>query len=224
MLGSFAVGKTSLVRQYVHSMFDERYHTTVGVKIDKKQLRIDERTIDLILWDLAGEEESFNVRSAYLQGAAGAVLVADGTRGETLDVALELGRKLTSEVGEVPVVLLVNKSDLSAAGMGAPDDVAAHKISAKTGEGLDALESWLEQVVNTRLSAREAPALSRARHREGVSRAHGHLRAALSQIAGAPELAAAEVHLGLRAIESLTGRIDVEDVLDQVFSQFCIGK
>ena len=113
MLGAFAVGKTSLVRQYVYSIFGGRYQTTIGVKIDRKRLQIDDRTVDLILWDLAGEEESFKVRSSYLQGSAGAVLVADGTRGETLDVVLDLKRKLEAEVGDVPFVLLVNKSDLS---------------------------------------------------------------------------------------------------------------
>lgn len=113
MLGAFAVGKTSLVRQYVYSIFSGKYQTTIGVKIDRKSLLIDGQAIELILWDLAGEEESINVRSSYLRGAAGALLVADGTRGETLEVAFDLKRKLYAEAGQVPVVLLVNKSDLA---------------------------------------------------------------------------------------------------------------
>ena len=113
MLGAYAVGKTSLVQQYVYSIFSGKYQTTIGVKVDKKRLQIDDQTVDLILWDLAGEEESINVRSSYLRGSAGAVLVADGTRGETLNVVFDLQRKLFAEVGEVPVVLLVNKSDLT---------------------------------------------------------------------------------------------------------------
>ena len=98
------------------------------------------------------------------------------------------------------------------------------ELSAKSGLGLPALEGWLEEVVRDRLSRREAPALSRARHRQAVERALDHLMAAQSQLARAPELAASDVHLAIRALESLTGRIDVEDVLDRVFSQFCIGK
>ena len=98
------------------------------------------------------------------------------------------------------------------------------KLCAKSGEGLSALEGWLERQVIERLSRREAPALSRARHRQAVERALDHLKAAQSQLARAPELAASDVHLAIRALESLTGRIDVEDVLDRVFSQFCIGK
>ena len=112
MLGAYAVGKTSLVRQYVYSIFGGKYQTTIGVKVDKKQLQIDNQVVDLILWDLAGEEESINVRNSYLRGSAGAVLVADGTRGETLDVVFDLKSKLNAEVGDVPVVLLINKLDL----------------------------------------------------------------------------------------------------------------
>ncbi|VXC88715.1 tRNA modification GTPase MnmE [Oceanicaulis sp. 350] len=98
------------------------------------------------------------------------------------------------------------------------------KLCAKSGEGLPALEGWLERQVIERLSRREAPALSRARHRQAVERALDHLNAARGQLSRAPELAASDVHLAMRALESLTGRIDVEDVLDRVFSQFCIGK
>ena len=113
MLGAFAVGKTSLVRRYVHSIFDDKYQTTLGVKIDQKSLQVDDHDIELILWDLAGEDEFIKVRSSYLRGSAGAVLVADGTRGDTLDSVFTLREKLSDEVGEVPVVLLINKSDLS---------------------------------------------------------------------------------------------------------------
>lgn len=113
MLGAFAVGKTSLVRRYVHSVFDEKYQTTLGVKIDQKSLLLDDHKIELILWDLAGEDEFIKVRSSYLRGSSGAILVADGTRGETLNTAFELKDKLESEVGDVPLVLLINKSDLS---------------------------------------------------------------------------------------------------------------
>lgn len=112
MLGAFAVGKTSLVQRYVHSMFSDRYQTTLGVKIDKKNLQHDGRSIEFILWDLAGEDDFINVRSSYLRGSAGGVLVADGTRAETLDIVFELKQKLQQEVGEVPVILIINKSDL----------------------------------------------------------------------------------------------------------------
>ncbi|MDH3534450.1 MAG: GTP-binding protein [Gammaproteobacteria bacterium] len=112
MLGAFAVGKTSLVQQYVNSIFSEKYQTTLGVKIDKKSLQIENQAIELILWDLAGEDEFMKVRESYLRGSSGAMLVADGSRAETLEISLGLKDRLYSEVGEVPVVLIVNKSDL----------------------------------------------------------------------------------------------------------------
>lgn len=112
MLGAYAAGKTSLVQQYVFSIFSGKYQTTIGVKIDKKTVQFDDEAVELILWDLAGQEEVINVRRSYLRGSAGAILVVDGTRGETLDVVFDLRQKLIEEADEVPVVLMVNKSDL----------------------------------------------------------------------------------------------------------------
>lgn len=112
MLGAFAVGKTSLVQRYVNGLFSEKYITTLGVKIDKKTLDVDGQQISLILWDLAGEDEFMRVRSSYLRGSSAAILVADGTREESLDIALELNQKIQKEVGAIPTILLVNKSDL----------------------------------------------------------------------------------------------------------------
>lgn len=112
LLGAFAVGKTSLVQQFVSSIFSEKYQTTLGVKIDKKSLTVGSDDVELILWDLAGEDEFMKVRTSYLRGSAGALLIADGSRGETLDIAVELKSKLVAEVGDVPCILLINKSDL----------------------------------------------------------------------------------------------------------------
>jgi len=112
MLGGFSVGKTSLVKRYVHSVFSETYLTTVGVKIDKKTVTLPDRTVNLILWDLAGEDDINSLRMTYLRGAAGYVLVADGTRPSTLDVALSLRQRVEAEYGPLPFVLLLNKSDL----------------------------------------------------------------------------------------------------------------
>ena len=90
MLGGFSVGKTSLVKRFVESVFSETYLTTVGVKIDKKTVVLSDRIVNLILWDLAGEDNISSLRMSYLRGAAGYVLVADGTRRSTLNVALSL--------------------------------------------------------------------------------------------------------------------------------------
>src|SRR5260221_3830986 len=90
VLGGFGVGKTSLVKRYVQSIFSETYLTTVGVKIDKKTVNLSDRLVHLILWDVAGEDDIFSLRMSYLRGSAGYVLVGDWTRRSTLDVAPSL--------------------------------------------------------------------------------------------------------------------------------------
>jgi hypothetical protein len=112
MLGGFSVGKTSLVKRYVQSVFSETYLTTVGVKIDKKTVELPDRTVTLILWDLAGEDDISSLRMSYLRGSSGYVLVADGTRPSTLEMALSLRQRVESDYGPLPFVLLLNKNDL----------------------------------------------------------------------------------------------------------------
>ncbi len=113
MLGGFAVGKTSLVRRFVQSIFSDNYLTTVGVKIDKKSVAFPDKTVDLILWDLAGEDDIGSFRVSYVRGATGLVLVVDGTRPATLGVALTLRERVEAEFGAMPFILLLNKSDLA---------------------------------------------------------------------------------------------------------------
>jgi len=112
ILGSFAVGKTSLVQRFVKGIFSEKYLTTLGVKIDKQSVRVDDKELELIVWDLAGEDEFMKIRNSYLRGAAGYMLVVDGTRWETLDTAIDLKRRVDKEVAELPFILLINKSDM----------------------------------------------------------------------------------------------------------------
>ena len=112
MLGAFAVGKTSLVSRYVKSIFSDNYLTTVGVKIDKKTVTVDSIEVNLILWDLAGEDEFVQLQTSYLKGSAGYILVADGTRSDTLLKAFTLQRKAEEAVGKVPFALVINKADL----------------------------------------------------------------------------------------------------------------
>jgi small GTP-binding protein len=145
MLGGFSVGKTSLVKRFVESVFSETYLTTVGVKIDKKTVDLGERAVNLILWDVAGEDDVSTVRMTYLRGCAGYVLVADGTRPSTLAVALSLRERVDAEHGRLPVVLLLNKHDLHeqwAIGSAQMDDLrqagwSVRASSARTGEGVE---------------------------------------------------------------------------------------
>jgi small GTP-binding protein len=112
LLGAFGVGKTSLVRRFVDTIFSDAYLTTVGVKIDKKLLTVGGEQMALILWDIAGEDDIAAVRVSYLRGAAGYLLVIDGTRPETLDTAVSIQARVDAEIGSVPFVALLNKADL----------------------------------------------------------------------------------------------------------------
>lgn len=112
MVGSFATGKTSLVARFVKSIYSEIYQTTVGVKIDKKIIQINQHELTLMLWDLHGEDEFQKVQLSYLRGSSGYFLVVDGTRRETLDKAFSLQKKVEESIGEVPFILILNKADL----------------------------------------------------------------------------------------------------------------
>ncbi|CAN2039041.1 GTP-binding protein [Candidatus Magnetomoraceae bacterium gMMP-15] len=112
MLGAFATGKTSLVQRFVKSIFSEKYLSTVGVKIDKKTISLGEKKVDLMLWDIHGEDEFQKVRTSYLRGMSGYFLVVDGTRKNTLDTALMLRERAEKAIGRVPFMIVFNKSDL----------------------------------------------------------------------------------------------------------------
>lgn len=113
LLGTSGVGKTSLVAQFVHSMFSEKYLTTVGVKIDKKAVQIDGTEVTLVIWDLAGDDDFQRLQTSYLRGTSGYLLVADGTRRVTLDQALELQKRVAETLGGAPFILALNKADLA---------------------------------------------------------------------------------------------------------------
>ncbi len=102
--------------------------------------------------------------------------------------------------------------------------VTALPLSARDGVGVPDLLAHLTAQVRTRLGASEAPSLTRARHRHALEEAAEALDAALSQAALAPELAGERARQAALAIGRITGRVDVEDILDRVFADFCIGK
>ena len=145
MLGAAGVGKTSLVRRYVESIFSERYQATVGVKIDRRVVTLDSTTLNLMLWDLQGEAQHQATRLEYLRGAAGYLLVTDATRRETLEIALDISRRVATVVPGVPSLIVVNKADLTGEiDIGEPllADLRARghivvETSARTGQGVE---------------------------------------------------------------------------------------
>lgn len=112
LLGDFAVGKTSLVRRYVEGRFDDRYLSTIGVKISRKHIATDNYELNLIIWDLAGGEEFAGHDRNYLRGAAGALLVCDLTRPDTFALLVKYAQQLYENNPGAVLAVAANKSDL----------------------------------------------------------------------------------------------------------------
>jgi small GTP-binding protein len=151
MVGVFGVGKTCLVQQFVHSIFSPKYHSTVGVKIDRKVVSLDGTEANLLLWDLAGRDGVEDVNENYLRGSHAILYVVDGTRKETCDQIFELRELARRAAGEVPSAVALNKMDLTAEWvLGAGEERAFAEIgwhtvktSAKTGAGVEDAFTWL---------------------------------------------------------------------------------
>jgi small GTP-binding protein len=162
MVGATAVGKTSLVERFVSSIFRERYATTIGVRILSRRIQRGERVYNAILWDLSGQDEFQSVRPEYLRGAAGYLVVIDGTRRETVDTAISLQGVAREATRNAPFVAVINKADLVAS-WDIDGRVLATleqkgwpvvRASAKTGEGVEAaFDRLVDAIVDRRGAA-----------------------------------------------------------------------
>ncbi len=165
LLGAFSVGKSSLMRRFVHEVFDDRYTTTLGVKIETREVYLDSGTVKLVIWDMEGAEyadpeaELVNSRmQAYLRGVNAVLLVADGTRPATQRIAARLSDWLHAQLPGTPAVLLLNKSDLKdkwqpctwepGSSLGSLDCLAT---SALTGENVEEAFNRLAQFLTESL-------------------------------------------------------------------------
>ena len=113
MVGMYGTGKTCLVQRYVHSLFSVKYLTTVGVKIDRREVQVKGQPTMLMLWDLEGRDETRNINPSYLRGAHGILYVVDGTRRDTFEKLFEIRELVVGAIGDVPSVVALNKSDLT---------------------------------------------------------------------------------------------------------------
>ncbi|ETW92197.1 MAG: hypothetical protein ETSY2_54180, partial [Candidatus Entotheonella gemina] len=122
----------------------------------EKEMTIRDQEVTLLLWDIAGAEDHFTVPTSYIRGAAGYMLVIDGTRVETLERGLELISQVENSLGKLPFVTLLNKSDLSEQWQLTDEDIAritAHgcqalRCSARTGEGVEtAFHTLVTQII-----------------------------------------------------------------------------
>ncbi len=144
LIGRFAVGKTSLVKQFIEKQFGEKYKTTVGVSISTKNLTVENKDISLVIWDIAGFEQDGHYVH-YMRGVHGLIWVLDGTEPESFKILETINNSLP-EIKQVPSVCFINKCDLVDEWVIKESEInslkefnyAVYKTSAKTGENVEA--------------------------------------------------------------------------------------
>lgn len=182
-----------------------------GTTRDVIEVQMDVGGIPVTFLDTAGIRET----SDEIEGIGVARALQ---RANSADIRIVLGtavRGLECRAGDIS---LAPKSDLQA-------DFPENGISGKTGDGIESLLGQVESVLSDRLS--ETHVATRLRHGEALGKAVEALELALEQVesvACSAELAAEFIRMGLRSVDSLVGRIGVEDLLGEIFSSFCIGK
>ena len=155
MVGDFSVGKTSLTQKFVNNVFSDKYLTTIGVKIDTAEVG----DTKLIVWDVAGRDSLSPINASYLVGAAGVVLVCDGTRQNTVTGLIDIWQTVKNRIGEVPVVVALNKADVDEWSVSdeirsqfSADGWELFETSAKDGRNVDILfQSLVEKINNTNI-------------------------------------------------------------------------
>lgn len=168
------------------------------------------------LRDTDDEIEAEGIRRARARVAQADCVVAlfDGTKPQDQDTLQHVNDD---------VLVVATKTDLPSEN---PDFTINPllNVSTQTGENMDQLIALLTDRIKARIGTRnnDMPLLTRARHREAVNEAFGHLSRAVNN--PQPELLAEDIRLATRALGRITGRVDVEDLLDVIFSEFCIGK
>ncbi|TSD88975.1 tRNA uridine-5-carboxymethylaminomethyl(34) synthesis GTPase MnmE [Mycobacterium sp. KBS0706] len=217
ILGPVNAGKSSLLNALARrdaAIVSDRPGTTRDVV----EVALDLRGFPVVLADTAGlretadEIEAEGIRRSHRRAAEAdlRLVIRDAVEPMPADPALGPGPD---------TIRVLNKIDRTPDALRAEDEIA---LSVRTGAGLDRLLDVLAEAVERRLTGDGSPALTRARHRAALEDA----REALARVPSAPlpELAAEDLRLALRAIGRITGRVDVEDMLDLLFGSFCIGK
>lgn len=142
LLGLFGVGKTSLIKRFVHQKFDENYLTTIGVKVDKKVINIHGIELSMLIWDIAGESSHKKVPQTYKLGSNGILYVFDVTRPASYENIHSELAELNKLLPNVPIQIVANKIDLldEKSIQNIVDNIGLTDIigtSAKTGEGVE---------------------------------------------------------------------------------------
>jgi small GTP-binding protein len=160
LLGDPGVGKTSMIRRFVYDIFDDKYITTLGMKVTKKQLVINhpidhlDMELTLMIWDLMGQKEYQFLHKSTYRGTDGAIIVCDFTRKDTLDNIPEWVTNLFNVTGNIPIVIIGNKNDLNGRKKFSFEEISelakvckatVFMTSAKTGENVELVFSKLSE-------------------------------------------------------------------------------
>ena len=223
LLGAPNAGKSSLLN-LLAGRDAAIVSSTAGTTRDVIEVSLDLGGYPLLLADTAGlrdgaeEIEREGVRRARERAEAAdiKIVVLDGASWPHLDAE-------SMVLLDARSVVLLNKADLIAGPIS--DRLLNHSliaVSAVTGQGIETLLARLTEAAEDRMAGDGAPALTRARHRSALIDAEAALRRTQQQTL--PELVAEDVRVAARAIGRITGRVDVEAMLDIIFREFCIGK
>ncbi|MEE9237543.1 MAG: Rab family GTPase [Thermoplasmata archaeon] len=172
LVGEAAVGKTSLIRRFIQDVFDDKYITTLGAKVSKKEFLVEvpERDLsinmDMVIWDIMGEKGIRDLlREAFFQGAQGILAVCDLTRYSTLRELDDWIQSVYNVAGDVATMYVINKVDLKDEIMllfGEKEiemaaqafDASYFYTSAKTGENVQlAFQTLADEIVRRNLKA-----------------------------------------------------------------------
>ncbi len=144
LTGNFGVGKTSLFNRFFYNRFSDKYLTTIGVKVDKKVIQVENKEISILLWDIAGEVSQDKVPNSYFLGASGIIYVFDLARPLTFNNIVKDIEHLKEMIPDSIVKIVGNKKDLlSESALAETLEELALECdiitSAKTGENVEDL-------------------------------------------------------------------------------------
>lgn len=156
ILGACGVGKSSLIHRFLNGKFSEALQPNFGARIDKTVQNVDREKVQLMLWDIQGDNQVPHGFVHYLKGASAVIYVVDGTRLNTLETAMEFRQESVRRLGgAIPSIILFNKSDLasnweissSMISDVESDGIFAILTSCKEGTGVDTAFNLITRVI-----------------------------------------------------------------------------